>query len=321
MTTDVADRPSTEGTTPAATQLQTPDAKQTTPEAAQTTPKDAGTAVEDTRNERAKDAPTELAAPSGDKPADDTPEPEAPRYTQAYIDAALEADREETRAVTREEVTNAQKERRQQVVSLVQSASDGNVPLVRMARQMLSEPFTLDGIPTTLPPTTINAMVERVQATVDHAVEGSLALASKGYEDAINGILKTDGARESFWKRARGLDPALSAGEILPMLVEELALDAKSLRGADLDTLTGRSAKAKKELIQRLEDAEQAGITKGLRSKVTGGDGSSGRAGGSSLGTTSYDDYMSMTAHERAAMKPDDVKRVIAEGQRRKRAR
>ena len=221
------------------------------------------------------------------------------RYSDDHLTAAKAEAEDAGYRKGRVEYDGQIKERRKQ---LTQAYAGTEAELAPALRQLRNE---LD-----LDEDSANRVIGRVQQAFGAATDIALAVAAETYAEAINALFETTEERKAFWERAEGVDPGLSATEVIKLAAEHLALGTDAIKQAKPEDLL----KANKGLaahVAALGDAKyESGREQGR--KDPRGEHSTEAITGAA-GSLSYAAYMAMSSEDRAKQDEGAVRAMWAQ--------
>lgn len=185
---------------------------------------------------------------------------------------------------------------------------------------------TLEGVDYNVTPASLDAVKEAMVKELDAGYK----LEAKHHGTKLQGLI-TDAVvklvpEDKRAETTKALDNAGNPDELVQLIVDAAATSARPLKDAELDTVLGLSAKAKRQHVEAIrvaareaKEAERARIYElhGIEGEpeLTGGVAAGG-------GKRDYAWYMAMTPNDRrkfAAEHPDEEKKIIAAEERRRR--
>lgn len=196
-------------------------------------------------------------------PEGETPAPESTDDTPVYSKRSLEAERaaalEEGRNTANRERDEAHTERRNRLTQLVSESDAAPAPVVKAVRNALNR------IVTDLSDEDAEPILKSVRDARAVIEEAAFSIVGQDYRAAIDAVIGNDPAAvKAFWDKAIGLDPALDAAHVFPLLIEEKALATRAVREADPEALLKSNPKLKAHVEKYADEKYQAGVAQGL---------------------------------------------------------
>lgn len=199
-----------------------------------------------------------------DDDGDEGDDADAPKHSDASLEAAKEAAERTGYQKARKEDADARKERSRIYTDALKSAN-GDLPnILRSVQNALNRlPELEEGQRYT--EADFDPVIKSVRDALNLHVDAAMYTAGQVYEAEINRLIPDKTERESFWREAEALDPALHVSSLLDLLISKRAIASAAITEAEPDALISANPKLKAHLASEKDKSYKAGRTQGRK--------------------------------------------------------